>query len=112
MNTMRPGSFGMRDGKLGILTPEEQKELEARNKKFVKVSIFYWLCAFLVLVLAFVILVLVAPSEEGNPNSYLSMILLPFGWMGAAGLGYAIVYWGLLGKKPKAEKKENKDPWE
>lgn len=111
MNTIRPGSFGMMDGKVGILSPEEQKEQEARNKKFVKASLLYWLCAFLVLILAFVVMVLVAPSEEGNPNSYIGMMFMPFIWMGVAGTGYAILYWAILRKKPKTEKKD-KEPWE
>lgn len=111
MNTIRPGSFGMMDGKIGVLSPEEQKEQEARNKKFVKVSLLYWLCAFLVLILAFVVMVLVAPSEEVNPNSYFGMLMVPLIWMGVAGTGYAILYWAILRKKPKKGKKD-KEPWE
>ena len=112
MNTMRPGSFGMFDGKVGVLSPEEKKALEARNKKFVRLSLIYWLIAFLVLILAFVVMVLLmGPDTEATPDSYLGMIFVPFAWIFGAGLPYSIIYWVMFRKKPKAQNK-NKEPWE
>lgn len=115
MNTIRPGSFGMVDGRVGALTPEEQKALEAKNKKFVKISLIYWLCAFLVLVLAFVIMVILAPATEGDPSSYLGMIIVLFLWIVVAGTGNSVIYWAMLRRKkkptPNAEK-QDKEPWE
>lgn len=112
MNTMRPGSFGMFDGKVGVLSPEEQKALEAKNKKFVRLSLIYWLIAFLVLILAFVVMVLMmGPDGEASQDSYLGAILIPFAWIFGAGIPYSIIYWAMFRKKPKAEKK-NKEPWE
>lgn len=112
MNTMRPGSFGMFDGKVGVLSPEEQKALEAKNKKFVRLSLIYWLIAFLVLILAFVVMVLMmGPDGEASQDSYLGAILIPFAWIFGAGIPYSIIYWVMFRKKPKAEKK-NKEPWE
>lgn len=113
MNTMRPGSFGMFDGKVGVLSPEEKKALEAKNKKFVRLSLVYWLIALLVLILAFVVMVLMmGPDGEASQDSYLGAILIPFAWIFGAGIPYSIIYWVMFRKKPKAEKKENKDPWE
>lgn len=113
MNTMRPGSFGMFDGKVGVLSPEEKKALEAKNKKFVRLSLVYWLIALLVLILAFVVMVLLmGPDTEASQDSYLGMMLVPFVWIFGAGIPYAVIYWVMFWKKPKAEKKENRDPWE
>ena len=112
MNTMRPGSFGMFDGKVGVLSPEEQKALEAKNKKFVRLSLIYWLIAFLVLILAFVVMVLMmGPDGEASQDSYLGAILIPFAWIFGAGIPYSIIYWVMFRKKPKPESK-NKEPWE
>lgn len=112
MNTMRPGSFGMVDGKVGVLSPEEQKALEAKNKKFVRITLIYWLIAILVLILAFVVMVLLmGPDTEATPDSSLAMIFVPFAWIFGAALPYAIIYWVMFRKKPKAQNK-NKEPWE
>lgn len=112
MNTMRPGSFGMFDGKVGVLSPEEQKALEAKNKKFVRLSLIYWLIALLVLILAFVVMVLMmGPDGEASPDSSLAMIFVPFIWIVASALPYSVIYWVMFRKKPKPESK-NKEPWE
>ena len=113
-----PGSFGMRDGKVVPVTPEEQKAIEKQNKRFVKVSLLYWLCAFVALILLFVVAVLQAPAEPTgtSPDDYMGMMLGLIGWIGVSGIGYSILYWFMVRRNmPKAtpDAKDNKkEPWE
>ena len=111
-----PGSFGMKDGKVVSVTPEEQKAMETRNKKFVKASLLYWLCAFVVLILLFVAAVLRMPAEGTgtSPDDYMGMMIGLIVWIGVAGTGYSILYWFMVRRKmPKAGSDAKKqEPWE